>query len=636
MKLVAREQVKIVKGMPEAYSTKTLINAFIKHTAASRKEMYSAQMLSMTIPRRAETPKSDSSLGPAILTKSSCVQVLRDTKIKILGRFKYDLDTTVFYEHEGVIKMLDFHPYDYSRDWGVANISDLINEDIPLNEEIEIGEYPFRIEAIDSYNPSTDTVGYGRNLRVITSIDRKNEEDGTYISDKVLKDFTCIKRRVIELKIDDVFVKGFGNSIFPKVGDIIKSDKLVTLVKASKYKTISSIGEATMEDDTLVLAPGSFISRLDVISNVPIQNEELEGYRLKRLNHRREIYEFLKRLDSSRFDSMVSRVMDDYKYETFRDREIDYDRPMIRISLCRVDVPGVGSKYTTTAGGKFTVDGIFRHGDYLDDRGEPIDLILSASSIVKRENYSTPYFEKHINAINLHLHRCVKEGRLSPEKLYDIVRSIYTIAGEDQLRCFDRMCLTYDELFQLYASDVPKYIDMPESCVSDINMFANIQRVLINHGVPREDSIIKFKGIPLTSKHEVGIIFVIKLLNDVEFGAQMSGLVEVDTRGYPLDNSNTRLTGRSYWNVKPGKFSDLALNLLVNLLKNEYVHVLLNEVDNFSMNEYMNAIGAEFMLTSNRDMSALSGDDLVDEDYDEYDEYIESNDEVDDYDYDDE
>lgn len=636
MKLVAREQVKIVKGMPEAYSTKTLINAFIKHTAASRKEMYSAQMLSMTIPRRAETPKSDSSLGPAILTKSSCVQVLRDTKIKILGRFKYDLDTTVFYEHEGVIKMLDFHPYDYSRDWGVANISDLINEDIPLNEEIEIGEYPFRIEAIDSYNPSTDTVGYGRNLRVITSIDRKNEEDGTYISDKVLKDFTCIKRRVIELKIDDVFVKGFGNSIFPKVGDIIKSDKLVTLVKASKYKTISSIGEATMEDDTLVLAPGSFISRLDVISNVPIQNEELEGYRLKRLNHRREIYEFLKRLDSSRFDSMVSRVMDDYKYETFRDREIDYDRPMIRISLCRVDVPGVGSKYTTTAGGKFTVDGIFRHGDYLDDRGEPIDLILSASSIVKRENYSTPYFEKHINAINLHLHRCVKEGRLSPEKLYDIVRSIYTIAGEDQLRCFDRMCLTYDELFQLYASDVPKYIDMPESCVSDINMFANIQRVLINHGVPREDSVIKFKGIPLTSKHEVGIIFVIKLLNDVEFGAQMSGLVEVDTRGYPLDNSNTRLTGRSYWNVKPGKFSDLALNLLVNLLKNEYVHVLLNEVDNFSMNEYMNAIGAEFMLTSNRDMSALSGDDLVDEDYDEYDEYIESNDEVDDYDYDDE
>ena len=623
MKKVEREVIKIVNGMPERYSTKTLINAFIKHTSSGRKEMYSAQMLSMTIPRHAEVPLCDSALAPSILTKSSCVQVLRNTTVKILGRFKHNLDTAVFYEHNGIIKMLEFHPYDYSRDWGVANVSDFINEDIPLNEDIEIGDYPFRIEALDSYNPSTDTLGYGLNLRVITSVDRKNEEDGTYISDKVLKDFTCIKRRVIEVQLDDVFVKGFGENVFPKVGEIINSDKLITLVKMSKYKTISSIGEPTIEDDTIVLAPGSFISKLDVISNSPIQNTELEEYRVSRLQHRREIYNFLRGLDSSKFDSMVSRVMDDYKYEIFREREMDYDKPMIRISLCRVDVPGIGSKFTTTAGGKFTVDGIFKHGDYLDDNGEAIDLILSASSIVKRENYSTPYFEKHINAINLHLHRCIKSGKLNKKDLYAIVRYMYEVAGEDQLTCFLRLDLDEDDLYALYHDRVPKYIAMPESCNSNIKNFALIQDSLIHKNVERHDSIIKYKGIPLTSKHEVGIIFVIKLLNDIEFGAQMSGMVEVDTRGYPLENSNTRLTGRSYWNVKPGKFSDLSLNLLVNLLKNEYVHILLNDNDNFSMNEYMNAIGAEFKLSSNRDMSMLSGVNMDEEDFEEDDDDVE-------------
>lgn len=618
---VQREAITIKEGMPERYSTKTLIAAFNKNTSSGRKEMFAAQLASGTIPINAETPRCDSSLAPEVLTKSSCVQVLRNTVIKVLGRFKHQLDTTIFYEHEGVVKVLNYHPYDYSRDWGVPNVSDLMSEDVPIGEEIHIDDYPFRLEAIDSYNPDTETLGYGINVRVITSVDRRNEEDGTYMSKKTLKRFACIKRRVIEVNVDDVFVKGFGDSVLPKIGEVISSTKLFSLIKASKYKTIGSIGADTLEDDIIVLAPGSFMTRVDVISNTPIMNAELERLRLERLEHRREVYSFLRGMDTDEnFSTEVLRIMDDYKYEMFGDREIEYDKPILRINMCRLDVPGIGSKFTTTAGGKFTVDDVFEDGDYVDEYGESIDCIISASSIVKRENYSTPYFEKHINAINLHLHRMCKDRRVSPENLYNIVQYMYGLCGSISLHDFNRQGLTHGELFMLYSKETPRFMDLPESARLTVREFALIQEKMESYGIGRFDHTIKYKGIPLTSKHEVGDVFLVKLLNDVEFGAQMSGLMELDSRGYPVENSNTRLTGRSFWGVKPGKFSDLALNVLVNLLKNEYVDVLLNENDNFAMNEYMNAIGAEFKLTSNRDLGVLGKHVMIDEGDDIFDD----------------
>lgn len=616
MKSVKRGTVRISNKSPESYSTKSLVIPFYKHTSASRGDMFMSQLKSAMMPLEAEIPNNDSALSPEILRRSTCIQAVQFKNVTVLARFNYHLDVFIIYEENEVIKSMVFHPYNYSRDWATPNVSDLL--EVPIGEVVEISDLPFRIEAIESYNPSTDTVGYGKNVTCITSIDRKNEEDGTYISSKTLSEFCGIKHRDLEIYINDTFIKGFGDSVLPPVGKIIDGEVLMTLVKSAKYKCIASLGNPVIDDDTIILSPNSFLSRIEVICNNKLENKCLEELRLKRLKWRQNIYQFLSTLDKSRFDYFTHCVFENCKYELFRIKELELDKPLIRLTVNRLDIPGFGAKFTTTAGGKFTVDGIYPDGAYKDDKGRHIDLILSGSSIIKRENYSTAYFEKHINAIFMHIRQCVLDNLIDANKLYDIYDTIYKIAGESMHNDFVRQKLTPEELHMLVSYRMTRWIDMPESSLMSIPKFAEIQLYLMKLGIPRVDHDIFFNGIKLTSKHEVGSIFLIKLLNDVEFAAQMSGVVEVDTRGYPLDKSNSKLTSRSYWSVKPGKFSDLALNILVNVLKNEYVDIMLNDNPNYSLNEYMNAIGGELVLTSNRDSRSIKNIEFDDE-LDEFD-----------------
>lgn len=594
-----RTTIKITENMPEYYETRNFISVFCNKNAPSRKEMTQTQFNSCVIPHNAELPLCDSALSADLLTESSCIDIIKKGTITLIDRVDYQTESYFIYvDVDGLIDVYKFDKFSTTSDFTVFNKTDF--KYLKPGETIEIDDFPFIKSALNSYEPISNSVGYGVNLRTISSIAKGVEEDGYIIDADAFRKFLIPKSKVFTINMGkggkDKALKPIDGRLIPEIGKMIKRDVLITLINKTKYNVLGDTDQFSSEDENYYVHPNSFVTKIEVYCNEPIDVPELEKYRLEKLEMRRKIFEILNKYPDEKLTPIAQNYKSNFACSKFRFEKDFVNKPLIRITTCRLAFGGDGTKLTNMHGGKNTADRVIggstniyiaKPGLLRDEYGERIDMIKSSSSDIKRNNLGA-LFERALNAISLTLYRKIRDNALTSRQVKEFLDEHFRLLG--RYAEFSKLDLDEEAIMEWLRHKRLKHRLLP--CSSGITMDV-ISEILQNakDKIGHRRLTVYFGKRQLTDKFEVGEIFNMVLRNDQEAGNQTTSIAEVDLRGYPIENDAKKRTGRSLFTDKPGKFSILALKNLLNSVSSDVVDELINRKDITSLEEYYNSVG---------------------------------------------
>lgn len=617
-----RPKIKITDDMPEKFATRTFISVFNDKTSANRGEMTQSQVNSSLIPINAERPLTDSSLGPDLLSHSSCIDIVRNDTITLLGVVNFQMDTYFIYKQgsTGLIDIYEYSRFTTTADFTVhnkTNFKDIIKMG-KIGETFEINDFPFIKSSIASYEPTSNSVGYGVNLRTISTIAKGVEEDGYIIDSEAFNKIAHLKSKVYTINLGsggrDRAIKSVGDRLIPPVGTIVKSPVLLTVINKTKYNVLNETSQLSLEDETYFLHPNSMVTKIEVICNEPIDVPELEEYRQERLKSRREIYDILKKYPDEQLTSLAQSYKSNCRYSKYRLDNDFVNKPIIYITTVRLVFGGNGTKLSNLHGGKNTADTVLvsnlnikntlivPKGMLVDEYGERIDMVKASTSDVKRNNMGA-LFERGLNAISLTLYRKIQNKELSPQQVYDFLQEHHKLLG--RYADFEKLNLDVEATYEWLSNKRLRHILLPESHGISMKKMTEIvtnAEKMIGHRKLK----CYIYGKEMTDVFEVGEIFNIVLRNDPEFANQTSSITEVDLRGYPVESDDGKRDGKSLFAVKPGKLSMLALRLLLNILPPEVMNEFINGQPITSILEYYNSVGIDLTFNDSNDEVLLS------------------------------
>lgn len=617
-----RPKIKITDDMPEKFATRTFISVFNDKTSANRGEMTQSQVNSSLIPINAERPLTDSSLGPDLLSHSSCIDIVRNDTITLLGVVNFQMDTYFIYKQgsTGLIDIYEYSRFTTTADFTVhnkTNFKDIIKMG-KIGETFEINDFPFIKSSIASYEPTSNSVGYGVNLRTISTIAKGVEEDGYIIDSEAFNKIAHLKSKVYTINLGsggrDRAIKSVGDRLIPPVGTIVKSPVLLTVINKTKYNVLNETSQLSLEDETYFLHPNSMVTKIEVICNEPIDVPELEEYRQERLKSRREIYDILKNYPDEQLTSLAQSYKSNCRYSKYRLDNDFVNKPIIYITTVRLVFGGNGTKLSNLHGGKNTADTVLvsnlnikntlivPKGMLVDEYGERIDMVKASTSDVKRNNMGA-LFERGLNAISLTLYRKIQNKELTPQQVYDFLQEHHKLLG--RYADFEKLNLDVEATYEWLSNKRLRHILLPESHGITMKKMTEIvtnAEKMIGHRKLK----CYIYGKEMTDVFEVGEIFNIVLRNDPEFANQTSSITEVDLRGYPVESDDGKRDGKSLFAVKPGKLSMLALRLLLNILPPEVMNEFINGQPITSILEYYNSVGIDLTFNDNNDEVLLS------------------------------
>jgi hypothetical protein len=617
-----RPNIKITNDMPEKFATRTFISVFNDKTSANRGEMTQSQVNSSLIPINAERPLTDSSLGPDLLSHSSCIDIVRNDTITLLGVVNFQMDTYFIYKQgsTGLIDIYEYSRFTTTADFTVhnkSNFKDIIKMG-KIGETFEINDFPFIKSSIASYEPTSNSVGYGVNLRTISTIAKGVEEDGYIIDSEAFNKIAHLKSKVYTINLGsggrDRAIKSVGDRLIPPVGTIVKSPVLLTVINKTKYNVLNETSQLSLEDETYFLHPNSMVTKIEVICNEPIDVPELEEYRQERLKSRREIYDILKKYPDEQLTSLAQSYKSNCRYSKYRLDNDFVNKPIIYITTVRLVFGGNGTKLSNLHGGKNTADTVLvsnlnikntlivPKGMLVDEYGERIDMVKASTSDVKRNNMGA-LFERGLNAISLTLYRKIRDKELTPQQVYDFLQEHHKLLG--RYADFEKLNLDVEATYEWLSNKRLRHILLPESHGISMKKMTEIvtnAEKMIGHRKLK----CYIYGKEMTDVFEVGEIFNIVLRNDPEFANQTSSITEVDLRGYPVESDDGKRDGKSLFAVKPGKLSMLALRLLLNILPPEVMNEFINGQPITSILEYYNSVGIDLTFNDSNDEILLS------------------------------
>lgn len=617
-----RPKIKITDDMPEKFATRTFISVFNDKTSANRGEMTQSQVNSSLIPINAERPLTDSSLGPDLLSHSSCIDIVRNDTITLLGVVNFQMDTYFIYKQgsTGLIDIYEYSRFTTTADFTVhnkSNFKDIIKMG-KIGETFEINDFPFIKSSIASYEPTSNSVGYGVNLRTISTIAKGVEEDGYIIDSEAFNKIAHLKSKVYTINLGsggrDRAIKSVGDRLIPPVGTIVKSPVLLTVINKTKYNVLNETSQLSLEDETYFLHPNSMVTKIEVICNEPIDVPELEEYRQERLKSRREIYDILKKYPDEQLTSLAQSYKSNCRYSKYRLDNDFVNKPIIYITTVRLVFGGNGTKLSNLHGGKNTADTVLvsnlnikntlivPKGMLVDEYGERIDMVKASTSDVKRNNMGA-LFERGLNAISLTLYRKIRDKELTPQQVYDFLQEHHKLLG--RYADFEKLNLDVEATYEWLSNKRLRHILLPESHGISMKKMTEIvtnAEKMIGHRKLK----CYIYGKEMTDVFEVGEIFNIVLRNDPEFANQTSSITEVDLRGYPVESDDGKRDGKSLFAVKPGKLSMLALRLLLNILPPEVMNEFINGQPITSILEYYNSVGIDLTFNDSNDEILLS------------------------------
>lgn len=336
------------KTVNESTSLKCCITPFRNQISSQRSDLFHSQLQNSVMPIIAESPVVMSCLAPEVLSISTAIKKVKGKVIKLLRKFRFQHRTVYIYELDGVVDV-----YDTEKILTNNGFSSPLRTDFELLEEgveynIGSSESDTLYKAYPSqYDPATRIPAFGRNIVACVTVDVANADDSVRASESFMRKFAAIRTKEINIKLNK---KRILNRM-PKIGEIINKPVLLKIVPdTGDIQTMCqdlNIPSGS-EDENIYCEPNSYVSKIEVWSNEPLDDPDLEELRQELLDFRHSIAAFLLSIPDDKLSRTAARYKDNYSYSEFRTEDAEVSYPLIKLTINSLDIPEEGYKFNWT------------------------------------------------------------------------------------------------------------------------------------------------------------------------------------------------------------------------------------------------------------------------------------------------
>nr|DAR75085.1 MAG TPA: hypothetical protein [Caudoviricetes sp.] len=601
-----RLKVEITEEMLETTQTQALAYAARGNDSSQRKDMALDQQMKLVVPIGAEYPYYQSSLMQDIMGKNSVIRRRRG-KITLLHHIKHQFMNFYIYKLNGIINVLETDKFHTTNNFTSVLRTDL--DLLELNKEYDIrdDEENFCLTYPDSYSPITDCVGLGKNMRSIITTNVDNASDSALVSERFCAEFTCLRQAEIKIELTEKRIISRYKNLFPDIGTVIQDDILFKIIQDTDDPIIlgqnPSIASG-FEDEQIRVDSNSFLARVEVYSNVKCKDENLEKFRLELLDYRHKVYDALSEYSDIEMSEEAKIYRENYKHDKFRINSQSTDYPYIKMTFYTIDIPDVGYKFSTQSGGKFTIQRIYRNGEFIDEYGRNIDCLYISQSLIARSTASPLYEVFHTGVMELLKYR-IQNNEITAAKTYEFLSKYYDILGLKKE--FEYIGMSKEDLYEFIKQGFPAVCYLPYTNNNDLqhaselyllaNKYIDYKRLSIYH---IEDLGQKLE---LTSKHEVGFIFYNRQKNDPREANSSTSISETNSKGYPVEKNASKKTGRSSYAKTSQKVDILTKEYMILQNTNSVNNAIFNTNVGGSYVVYETLLGMGINFYMNQDNS---------------------------------
>ena len=601
-----RLKVEITEEMLETTQTQALAYAARGNDSSQRKDMALDQQMKLVVPIGAEYPYYQSSLMQDIMGKNSVIRRRRG-KITLLHHIKHQFMNFYIYKLDGIINVLETDKFHTTNNFTSVLRTDL--DLLELNKEYDIrdDEENFCLTYPDSYSPITDCVGLGKNMRSIITTNVDNASDSALVSERFCAEFTCLRQAEIKIELTEKRIISRYKNLFPDIGTVIQDDILFKIIQDTDDPIIlgqnPSIASG-FEDEQIRVDSNSFLARVEVYSNVKCKDENLEKFRLELLDYRHKVYDALSEYSDIEMSEEAKIYRENYKHDKFRINSQSTDYPYIKMTFYTIDIPDVGYKFSTQSGGKFTIQRIYRNGEFVDEYGRNIDCLYISQSLIARSTASPLYEVFHTGVMELLKYR-IQNNEITPAKTYEFLSKYYDILGLKKE--FEYIGMSKEDLYEFIKQGFPTVCYLPYTNNNDLqhaselyllaSKYIDYKRLSIHH---IEDLGQKLE---LTSKHEVGFIFYNRQKNDPREANSSTSISETNSKGYPVEKNASKKTGRSSYAKTSQKVDILTKEYMILQNTNSVNNAIFNTNVGGSYVVYETLLGMGINFYMNQDNS---------------------------------
>lgn len=577
-----RLDLKIRAGDLETTQTQALAYAGRANDSCQRTDMALDQQSKLTVPLVAEYPYFCSNMMQDMFVRCSVIRKRRG-KIKLIHKSNHQYMNCYIYRLNGVIHVLETDKFHTTTGFSVKLKTDLDNLKIGEEYDISDEEENFCLTYPSQYDPITDTVGVGRNMRTVITTNNHNAADSCLVSQSFCNAFTCLRHIEIKIELGKKTIISRYPNLFPEIGTIVQDDTL--------FKIVSNTGEAItlgqnpdipsgFEDEQIRIDANSFMTRVEVYSNNPCEDPILEKYRLELLEYRKNIYNVLSKFKDKEMSEGAIILRENYKYDKFRINNVAIDDPYIKMTFYTIDIPVVGYKFTCQSGGKYTIQKIFRDGEYVDDLGRNIDVLYISQSLIAR-SIAAPLFEIFHTGVMDFLKYKVENNLITPKETKEFLYNWHKMLGMEKEHKYIGM--TADEIYQFIKESFPVIVCPPYTnkfdLVDTVPMAIYAKEKLgyeLRKTYHKEDD---GTFILQTEKHEVGYMWFNRQKNDPYEANSSISIAETNSKGYPVEKSSAKKSGRAIMSKSAQKLDILTLENLMQQAPTSVMVACLGEAE---------------------------------------------------------
>lgn len=583
-------------------SKRNATNPSVKNNSSQRLDLCSGHIMSSVMPLGlyADYPYFDSCMRHDLYTRSSCIKRASGV-IRFIAKIVYQFRRIYVYELNGVYDYFETDGIKETNGFGVIERTDL--DSLPVNEEVDISQDSFLIKYPDQYNPTTDTVGMGINVRTIVATNWDNSGDSNLISQSLAHKISTIKQKTVRFKLNNKSIKSKFKGKFPPIGEILTDTIIFKIVNDIGY--ISDLAQSARmstgsEDDTIVVDKNSYITSIEVYCNNPCKDPDLERYRQELLKFRHDVYDVIAPLVDNEYHKCSDKLRilkENFSHDQFQINGEEIIFPYIKMKVCTISPGTKGTKLSTLTGAKTTIQRIYPDGYFRDEFGRNIDQVFPSTAIINRTVAGLPY-EIFVTSIPEMLKIRIERNEITPAKTFEFVEKFFDILGASAEFQYTKM--TPDSLYEYIKQDFLRVILMPYSNNIGMECASKLKDLAVEYLGYKPLKIFVGTGkdvIQTTSDHVVGYLYTYRDLHDCEYGSSSTSAIERDTKGFASDHNNSKRDSKTIYRKKNTKIDIQNQHIDVNLLTNADADIMLNGSDPsdamYNVKETMQAISID-------------------------------------------
>ena len=595
-----------LEGKNENLIARNCFTPLQNYTSSQRRDLMEGFYQSMIIPCITDKPIMDSCLSADLLKHSSCIHELNTGKIKLVGKYNYQLRTLYIYIHNNEVKIYDDNSGTVISQKAVNNMKTDLDL-LELNKEYDLDDKEsdsLYIKYPEFFNPANGLYGFGRNILSTIGTEFDNSQDSVAVSKSFVNKFISRKTKSVTVGLKNKKILSKWEDLFPPIGTIIEDEQFL-------FKVVSSEGDmyvlaqssdlpAGEEDDTVVTYLNSMLVSVEVYSNEPIEDPVLERYRKELISFKYQVRTKLNELKQRGFNlsNEAKMYLENYSYTKVRTNKEIITDPIIVIRIDDISRPSVGSKFSNRYGGKYTVQKIYEDDAYTDEFGRSIECCYSAAGIINRLNPST-LFEVWFTGINEHIRRTFLENKVTIKQIRDFYKYYFEILEIPH---------DFEEMNKQLSDDDWKEIITNSSGVPIIFLPVSEKDLLRKCALIRRKAKELFNYRKLKVKHSkndrnikystVGYLYTVRLCQDPTTQTSAVANPEIDKRNIIKDDDENKKKGLSIHKRKASKHCVQTNHLSLNMVPDAVLYESIVGGDDImsTVEENCNAIGIDLHM----------------------------------------